>query len=158
MSIYTSELNYRWRDFPGEYLPHTLSQLTELYKAGCFALRFYQAPQKIVQEIVNPGYVKATLQIPCGSFLVSIDHDEAAVETPPFTVQITDVGANWKLFSQPIPDSFIQKNEGIPNFLHRPYPIAEPGILTCEFWNVSGAVGAAQICNITLGVAEIPRK
>ena len=82
--------------------------------------------------------------------MVGILHDAASVPNPPFTVQITDVAAKWKWFSQPIPDTLLQKNEGIPNFLHRPYPMTDPGLLAVEIWSQANSTNNS----ITLAVAE----
>jgi hypothetical protein len=151
--IYTPELYHRYRDFWGEYLPPLIDQLGPLYDSECHVLRFYNCPQNAQQNIVAPGYLKTTLNFPPGSFIVSIQHDEAAVGTPPFMLQITDVAADYKWFSNPIPDTFLQKNEGIGALLQRPYPIAAPGIIAVEFWNN----GTTQNCTLTLGVAELIR-
>jgi hypothetical protein len=142
------ELDYRWRDFWGEYLPVANEEIRAILESECYRPKWYHCPQTSVDTLTAAGYSQTTLTITPGSWIIAMQHDAQVIDTP-FLVQITDLSLKHKWFSDPIPNTYLQKNEGVGNMLHKPYPVTAPGLFQIEFWT-----SVAQRCSMTFGVAE----
>lgn len=132
-------LDFQFRDFPNEYLPMIEEQWLAIEQRGCYVPRYYHAPASNQQTLTaaNP-YLRYTLEIPAGSFILGLKHNLATG----FVLKITDIGLNHSFFSDPVPDSYLLAgatptvNPGQNGYYFpKPYPVISPGRFICEFFN-----------------------
>lgn len=143
ISLLNPQLDSMYADVWGEFLPFALQSWIPILEAGCFVPRWYQLPINSLQAMTLGDYNSWSLQIPPGSFILSILHvnNEGVPETLPvsgrFSVQITDTNLDYLWFSQPIPDLLFLKNleTGRNGYvLPKPYPVIAPGNFQFERW------------------------
>jgi hypothetical protein len=150
------QLDYQYRDFYGEVLPHYAEQLKAIEAAGCYVPRWYHAPSNDNQVLTAARpHIRFVLEIPVGSFILGIKHNTATG----FLCSITDIGLNHALFSDPVPDSYFLCGEdglenpgGLTYWFNSPYPVVSPGRFIVEFWSQTTENTA---CELVLAVAEV---
>lgn len=153
ISLLNPQLDSMYSDVWGEFLPFALQSWIPILEAGCFVPRWYQLPINSLQPMTLGQYNSWSLQIPPGSFILSILHtfNEAAPESLTasgrFSVQITDTNLDYIWFSQPIPDLLFVKQLGTGRngyVLPKPYPVISPGNFQYERWCTFA--GKCQLC------------
>jgi len=157
MSIIAMQLDYQYRDFPCEIMPHIAEQLKAIEAAGCYLPRWHHAPANADQVITAAKpYLRFTMEVQPGSYLLGIKHNIARG----FLCNITDIGLNHSFFSDPVPDSYFLSggsptvNPGqLTYWFKSPYPVVSPGRFIVEFWNTSTSESVT--AELVIAVAEI---
>lgn len=146
----------QYREQWGDMSAIVVDRLDAILKAGCYVPRYYRAPSNDLEQLAGPnGYLRYSLAIPPGSWIYGVWRSPTTgfAAAPTFWVQITDVGLNHKLFSNPIPEKFLGANQTDYAFLFDyPYPVVAPGVFLCEFWNPNNATNQVEV---TFGVAQV---
>jgi len=148
-------LDQDYRDFWGAFDTAAIRNLQKLdLSPCCYEPRLYVAPDFGQQTLPIDDVREYILNIPAGSFIVGFRHRGGG---PDYLFQITDMGLNRQMFSQPMPDKFFANGASgragnQPYFLPEIYPVIAPGQFSCEFWNTSGA---ASRISLTFVVAEV---
>lgn len=158
-------LRENYRDYYGDAHACLAEAFDRLQDAGCYEPRVFHAPDTQTENAGLPvdGYLEYMLALPPGSFIVGFMHGCASLAQPfsdiappvsGFTLQITDIDRDYKLFAKPVPETYLLQDrpaENIltfnspfnappsllqaPRLLPAPYPVAPPGIFRVEFWN-----------------------
>lgn len=159
-----------YRDYYGDAHACLAEMYDRLQDAGCYEPRVFHAPDTATENAGLPvdGYLEYMLALPPGAFIVGFLHGCPGLAQPfsdsspavtSFTVQITDVERDYKLFGKPVPETFLfpdhpspganqfsfAPNSGppiqlnVPRLLTAPYPVAPPGVFRIEFWNQAPA-------------------
>ena len=136
------------RDPWGSYDAAAIRQLASLADEACYRPKIYKSPD-ISQELLaasGPGtYVQHGLRITPGALILGFLFPSNFVQQE-VNVQITDIGLDHKWFSEPVPWYFLSNGKPfMPNLLRSAYPVVDPGLLLCEFWNVSGSQFRTQL-------------
>ena len=162
ITLLNPQLDSSYADVWGEFLPFALQSWIPIIEAGCFIPRWYQLPINSLEVMTLGAYNSWSLQLPPGSFILSILHSRIDDETPEaggllpfvlgsFSVQITDTNLDYVWFSQPIPDLLFYKHQGTGrngHVLPKPYPVISPGNFQFERWcTVAGK------CDLVMAVA-----
>jgi len=156
----------------------------EICNAGCYIPRVFHAPDTVTENAGVPanGFLEYALQIPAGSFILAFLHSftslASANETDPpvgsgFRFQMTDVRADYRFFSKPVPEAFflndipsanpsgqlsltslVVLNE-TPRLLMSPYPVTPPGVFKCEFWNLLASTNALIRMSLLVAVPDV---
>lgn len=149
IQLLNPQLDYNYADYWGEYLPFALESWWPIIKSGCYIPRWYQAPTNALQSMLAGGYDSWVLQLPPGSFVMSILHSFQEGKSGLFTVQITDVNVQHQWFSQPVPDSLFYKVSGRNGYvIPKPYPVITPGNFIVDRWCTADG-----ICELLFAVA-----
>jgi hypothetical protein len=129
-------------------------------------MRIYSAPQIEDRLIPVGGYVRSSLAVTPGAFILGI---MAGAEGQQFVFQVTDVALNHRWFSEPVPNVFFAKPSlflqpgghlsQLPWLFEAEYPVPQgSGLFLFEFWNAfldaSVPNAAPQLAEIDLLVAE----
>lgn len=166
ISTLNPQLDPIYADFWGEFLPFALEGFWPIVKAGCYVPRWFQAPTDTLSVMAVGDYNEYSLQIPAGSFILSILHSIpveigggqpsgggiAVFSGGTFNIQITDTSIDHKWFSNPMPDALFFKNPSLTgrngHVLPKPYPVISPGNFLIERW----CTGAGP-CEVVLACA-----
>jgi hypothetical protein len=157
-----------YRDYYGDAHACLCEMFDRLQEVGCYEPRIFHAPDTQTENAGIPvdGYLEYMLALPPGSFIVGFLHGCPAIVQPfsdnapavsSFTLQITDIERDYKLFGKPVPDSYLLPDRpvglpiynfnpsgplvqlNVPRLLTAPYPVAPPGVFRIEFWNQAPA-------------------
>lgn len=164
-------LNPLTRDLWGSYDASIIAQLAPLAADPCYTIKMYKAPADNQELLAANGYAAYGLKITPGSIIfgfylpcvVSVDNPPGSLP-PAFTVQITDVDLEHKLFTEPIASLFfanfkptyaslVTTNMGsFPNLLNSPYPVTGRGAFKVDIQDTSGE---QQRLELVIGVLEV---
>lgn len=141
-------LNPFTRELSTEYDAYVIAQFAPALEDDCYRPKIYKSPD-ISQELLaasGPGaYVSHGLRITPGALILGYLFPSNFVQQE-VNVQITDVGLDHKWFSEPVPWYFLSNGKPfMPNLLRSAYPVVDPGLFLCEFWNVSGSQFRTQL-------------
>jgi hypothetical protein len=172
-------LNQLTRDYWGQFDPAIIAQLAQLANDPCYTVKLYKSPADNQENMAAYAYVTYGLQITPGSIIFGIYLPAIVNTTTPtqsvpgqFTVQITDVSLEHKLFDEPVSSVLLANfkptyqtdvagasapagylNMGsFPNLLCAPHPVVGSGLFDIEIQETSGA---AQRIEFILGVLEV---
>ena len=155
-------LNPLTRDLWGSFDAAAIAQLAALAGDSCYSIKFYKAPADNQELMAANAYAAYGLKITPGSIIfgvylpVNLSAD--------FTVQITDVDMEHKLFTEPISSLFLSNlkptyaslatvNMGsFPNLLNAPYPVTGRGAFKVDIQETSGE---QQRVELVFGVLEV---
>jgi hypothetical protein len=145
-----------FREFWGDVSAMCNDRMRKMFQDPCLRHRWYHAPNSADEVIPPPsasntGYFPFTMQIPPGSYIWCIYHQQAAG----FNCMITDMARSAKMFSDPIPDSIFTPSTvgNFPYLFVEPYLVLNPSIFLVEFWNPQTAENVT--AQLTFGVAEL---
>lgn len=122
-----------FRDYWGEEMSRLTERTDVFAKAGCYAPRFYHAPDSETQlkGIPAGGYVEYLMALPIGAFILGYLHTTSSAPgssgtgVPPnisgFACQITDLALDHKWFSRPAEEAFFV-NDDFTTTTGVPYP------------------------------------
>ena len=164
-------LNPLTRDLWSEFDASAIAQLAVLASDPCYTMKFYKAPADNQELLPANGYAAYGLKISPGSlifgfYLPSIfnaTHPDQSVPLA-FTVQITDVDLEHKLFTEPKSSLFLANCKptylttanvpagSFPNLLTSPYPIVGRGAFKIDIQDTSGTI---QRVELVIGVLEV---
>lgn len=164
-------LNPLTRDLWGEFDASAIAQLGPLASDPCYRIKFYKAPADNQELLPANGYAAYGLKISSGSllfgfYLPSIFNPGNPPASVPlaYTVQITDVDLEHKLFTEPKSSLFLSNCKptylttagvpagGFPNLLTSPYPVVGRGAFKIDIQDTSGV---QQRVELVMGVLEV---
>jgi hypothetical protein len=164
-------LNPFTRDLWGEFDATAIAQLAALASDPCYRIKFYKAPADNQELLPANGYAPYGLKISSGSlifgfYLPCIYNGEEPFQSVPlaFTVQITDVDLEHKLFTEPKSSLFLANFKptyltlaevpagSFPNLLTAPYPVVGRGAFKVDIQDTSGV---QQRVELVIGVLEV---
>lgn len=164
-------LNPLTRDLWGSFDASAIAQLAPLAADKCYTIKFYKAPADNQELMAANAYAAYGLKISPGSIIFGfylpcqLNAQFPASSVPgAFTVQITDVDMDHKLFTEPVSSLFLANfkptyaslattNMGsFPNLLNAPYPVTGRGAFKVDIQETSGA---QQRVELALGVLEV---
>ena len=154
------------RDLWGSFDASAIAQLAALASDSCYSIKFYKAPADNQELLPANGYAPYGLKITPGSLIFGfyLACDSETLLPPAYTVQITDVDMEHKLFTEPIASLFLanylptyQDVAGVlrgsfANLLTAPYPVTGRGAFKIDIQDTSGAV---QRVELVIGVLEV---
>lgn len=159
------------RDLWGSFDASSIAQLAALASDPCYTMKFYKAPADNQELFLGNGYAAYGLKITPGSIifgfylpcLVNLANPWQSVPGP-YTVQITDVDMEHKLFTEPVASLFLANfkptycsvvttNMGsFPNLLTSPYPVTGHGMFKVD---IQSTTLEPQRIELVLGVLEV---
>ena len=164
-------LNPLTRDLWGSFDASAIAQLAPLASDPCYSIKFYKAPADNQELLPANGYAAYGLKITPGSlifgfYLPCIFNTRTPSASVPlaFTVQITDVDLEHKLFSEPKSSLFLSTCKptylttagvprgGFPNLLTAPYAVVGRGAFKVDIQDTSGT---QQRIELVIGVLEV---
>jgi hypothetical protein len=131
-------------DYWGDYMASFTRQTDVFSRLGCYAPRFYHAPDSTTElnGIPAGGYVEYLLTLPVGSFICGFLHTTISVPatapsnpiSPPaqsgFAIQITDLSIDKQLFSKPVPEGWFLNDYLQPVSANPPYGSSTNGFVS----------------------------
>jgi hypothetical protein len=164
-------LNPLTRDLWSEFDASAIAQLAVLASDPCYTMKFYKAPADNQELLPANGYAAYGLKISPGSlifgfYLPCIFNAAHPAQSVPlaFTVQITDVDLEHKLFTEPKSSLFLANCKptyvttagvpagSFPNLLTSPYPVVGRGAFKIDIQDTSGS---QQRIELIIGVLEV---
>ena len=159
-------LNPLTRDLWGAFDASAIAQLAPLASDPCYTMKFYKAPADNQELLPANAYAPYGLKITPGSIIFGfyLPINVSSQVPPLFTVQITDVDMNHKLFTEPKASLFLANfkpcyasiattNMGsFPNLLSTPYPVVGRGVFKVDIQDTSGI---EQRIELVIGVLEV---
>lgn len=152
-------MQFDFRDWFGLPDGPCIRSLEFLQISGCcYVPRLYRAPDVSVETFDPDAYVSTVVTLPAASWILGFKNNAAM---PPFMFQVTDLGLNRTLFSQPVYSGVFGQidtppqtpDQLMPSFFTSPYPVVKPGNFEVEIWRVGGTSPA--IINLCLFAAEL---
>jgi hypothetical protein len=161
-------LNIYTRDLWGMFDPSVIAQLAPLASDPCYRIKFYKAPADNQELLPANGYAAYGLKITPGSlifgFYLPVNLYVVPAVPLAFTVQITDVDSEHKLFTEPKSSLFLSNAVptfqtvaglvagGAVNLLSAPYPVVGRGVFKVDIQDTSGTI---QRVELVIGVLEV---
>ena len=164
-------LNPLTRDLWSEFDASAIAQLAVLASDPCSTMKFYKAPADNQELLPANGYAAYGLKVSPGSLIFgfylpcifSVGHPGGSVPLA-YTVQITDVDLEHKLFTEPKSSLFLANCKptylnmlgvpqgSFPNVLTSPYPVVGRGAFKIDIQDTSGS---QQRIELVIGVLEV---
>ena len=164
-------LNPLTRDLWSEFDATVIAQLAALASDPCYRIKFYKAPADNQELLPANGYAAYGLKISPGSLIFGFylpcifnaGNPPASVPLA-FTVQITDVDLEHKLFTEPKSSLFLANCKltylnllgvpqgSFPNLMPVPYPVVGKGLFKVDIQDTSGS---QQRIELVIGVMEV---
>ena len=169
VTISPLSLNPLTRDLWGEFDASAIAQLAPLASDPCYRIKFYKAPADNQEVLPASGYAAYGLKITPGSLIFGF-YLPSIPTLPAFTVQITDVDLEHKLFTEPKSSLFLsnakptyQTTAGVqsgsfPNLLTVPYPVVGRGMFKVDIQNTltdNHGFPMPQRVQLVIGVLEV---
>lgn len=164
-------LNPFTRDLWSEFDATAIAQLAALAADPCYRIKLYKAPADNQELLPANGYAAYGLKITPGSlifgfYLPCVYNTRIPSASVPlaFTVQITDVDLEHKLFTEPKSSLFLANAKftyltvgtvpagSFPNLLTAPYPVVGRGAFKIDIQDTSGTI---QRVELVIGVLEV---
>jgi hypothetical protein len=149
-TVLNNQLESPYREYFGRHLPIALEYARPVLQSDCHTLKYYMVPDYTQGNLVTGDYTQTTISLEPGSFLLGFIERMSTGQA--FLVQITDTATGHKLFSDPVPNTMLFRDNGMW-LLPCPMPVIAPGLLLVEIY----ATTTGQ-CQVRMVVAELDRE